>query len=77
MQDVVRGICHFETGVLGSIPNGFGELLSWYGTEDDAFDYSNCLKVKQIKLYKNGRVDVRFSSAAYAGEFVNTYLARA
>jgi len=33
-------------------------------------------KVKNIKLFKNGRVDIKFRSAAFVQEFVGQYLRR-
>lgn len=33
-------------------------------------------KIKNIKLFKNGRVDIKFRSAAFVQEFVEQYLRR-
>lgn len=37
-------------------------------------DFPDCHKVEQLKMFKNGRVDIRFSSEASAREFVDEYL---
>ena len=39
-------------------------------------DFPGCEKLVQLRLFKNGRVDIRFSSEDYAGQFINAYLGR-
>ena len=74
-QDLIRGLAHFETGAYDSFPDGLSQMLGWRGPKTDTLDFPSCVKLKQIKLFKNGRMDVRFTSAAYAEEFVAKYLA--
>lgn len=53
----------------------FPELFR-YDTERNFFETSNMEKVKSVKLFKNGRVDIKFRSVAYVQEFVETCLRR-
>lgn len=47
-----------------------------YGKNDDVFTTHelNMKKIKSIKLYKNGRVDIEFTSNYYAKEFAKDFL---
>ena len=76
-KDLIKGLAHFETGSFDVFPDGMKRLLSWDGPKTDVLDFPSCNKLKQIKFYKNGRVDIRFASGAYAEEFVAKYLAAA
>ena len=37
-------------------------------------EFPTCEKAKQIKLFKNNRVDLKFHSPEYAEQFINKYL---
>ena len=54
----------------------FFTLFKAFPAKNNVFPINNMEKVKNIKLFKNGRVDIKFSSAAYAQEFVENYLRR-
>lgn len=73
MKDVLRGIAHFETGVFSYTPSDIASLLG-YSYASDLTVFSNCKKVKQLKMFKNGRVDIKFSDASLAKKFVEEYL---
>ena len=51
----------------------FPELFR-YDTERNFFETNNMEKVKSVKLFKNGRVDIKFRSVAYVQEFVEICL---
>lgn len=53
----------------------FPELFR-YDTERNFFETNNMEKVKSVKLFKNGRVDIKFRSVAYVQEFVEICLRR-
>lgn len=74
MQDILRGVAHFETGSFGTYPAGFSDLLGYSRTPYQEHEFSTCQKVKRLKMFKSGRVDICFTSEAYAEEFVNKYL---
>lgn len=74
MKDVLRGVAHFETETFAVYPLGFSELLGYSRNPDNEYEFPNCKKVKRLKMFKSGRVDIYFSSEAYAEEFVNKYL---
>ena len=40
----------------------------------DVWEFENCEKLERIKLFKNGRMDIRFTTEAYACQFVADYL---
>lgn len=72
MKSIVRAVSHFETGTMDYLPWGFRELCG-YSFERSEFDL-DMDKVKSVKCFKNGRVDIRFTSEAYAREFIELYL---
>lgn len=74
MQDILRGVAHFETGSYGTYPAGFSDLLGYSRTPYQEHEFSSCKKVNRLKMFKSGRVDIYFTSEAYAEEFVNKYL---
>ena len=42
----------------------------WY----DLWEFEDCEKLLKIRLFKNGRMDIRFTNESYAREFVSSYL---
>ncbi len=73
LKHVLEAIAHFQCGRMNEGHLWFPELFK-YNTRENVFPINNMEKVKNIKLFKNGRVDIKFSSAAYAQEFVENYL---
>ena len=68
----------YLTGCVGVVSvwhMWFPELCK-YTTKVNEFDTCNMSKVKFIKLFKNGRVDIKFRSAAYVQEFVEQCMRR-
>lgn len=72
MKDILRGVSHFETGQLESYPNEISDLLDWDEKEASTYEFS-LTKVKQLRLFKNHRVDIKFSSKEYAERFASEY----
>ena len=73
-QDILRGVAHYETGSFDVYPLGFSELLGYQRSPNNEHEFSTCKKVKGLKMFKNGRVDIRFTSETYAAEFATRYL---
>lgn len=74
-KNILKALAYFETGALSQYPDGIDDLLFeenylWY----DLWEFDGCKKLEKIKLFKNGRMDIRFTSEGYAREFVSTYL---
>ena len=74
-KNILKALAHFETGAFGQYPDGIDDLLSeqlrlWY----DLWEFEDCKKLEKIKLFKNGRMDIRFTNEGYAREFVSSYL---
>ncbi len=74
LQTILYGIAHFETGSFTALPCGFFTLLGYQGSKEDTHKFTGCKKIEQLKMFKNGRVDIRFTSEAYAGKFIEDYL---
>lgn len=74
LKDILYGLAHFETGSYRVLPEGFSTLLGYYEVKESVVEFPFCKKVKQLKLFKNGRVDLKFSSPEYATQFINKYL---
>ncbi len=74
-KNILKALAYFETGAFSQYPDGINDLLSeeyclWY----DLWELEDCEKLEKIKLFKNGRMDIRFTSEDYARQFVNGYL---
>ena len=76
MKAILPCAAHFETGVLNEYPAFFPSppFDGTYGCNQ--LDFPGCEKLVQLRLFKNGRVDIRFSSEDYADQFINAYLGR-
>ncbi len=73
-KNVLKAAAYFEAGGFQPYPYEINELLSdtanlWY----DLWELDGCEKLDRIKLYKNGRMDIRFTSEGYARQFVSDY----
>lgn len=71
---ILRGIAHFETGNFTVYPYGFDHLLGYGHCDTDLFEFSTSKKVKHLKMFKNGRVDIKFASEQYVRQFCDKYL---
>lgn len=75
IKDVLKGLAHFETGCFDEYPDDLNYLIP-----DDAiirfdlWEFEDCKKLERIKLFKNGRMDIRFTNEGYARQFVADYL---
>ena len=74
MQEILRGAAHFETDSYGVLPMGFSGLLGYNNVKESVIEFPACEKVRQMKLFKNNRVDLKFSTPEFAERFINKYL---
>lgn len=74
MREILRGLAHFETGSYRVYPTNFTPLLTHEVLKESVVEFPTCEKVKQMKLFKNNRVDLKFHSPQFAEQFVNKYL---
>lgn len=74
MKEILYGLAHYETDSYRVFPVGFSDLLGYSEIKEPLVEFSTCEKVKQIKLFKNNRVDLKFRSPEYAEQFVSKYL---
>lgn len=66
MKDVLAGVAHFETNTFGCKPAGFSELLGYSDVSTSVFQFPDCQKLVQLRMFKNGRVDLKFKTASIA-----------
>lgn len=74
MQDIFTAVAHYETNTFGRFPAGFSELLGYSDVSTSQFQFPTCQKFVHLRMFKNGRVDLKFKTAALAKEFAETYL---
>lgn len=74
MKEIIRALAYFEYGEIGYIPYAFNCLLGWSWTTTETERQFDMEKLKSIKCFKNGRVDIRFTSEAYARQFAEEFL---
>ena len=74
MQNILRGVAHFETDSYHILPVGFSNLFGYHDIKEPIVEFPTCEKVKLMKLFKNNRVDLKFYSPEYAEQFVGKYL---
>lgn len=75
LKTLLDALAWYECGRMREGHLWFKDLCG-YITKQNEFDFHNMEKVKFIKLFKNGRVDIKFRSAAYAQEFTEQCLRR-
>lgn len=69
----------FGTGLNGDLAYPFNILVSEYRVKGSTFDTA-CMgqaKVAGVRLFKNGRVDLKFATEALAQDFAKEYLGNA
>lgn len=72
-KNLFYGLAHFETGKIGIIPCEFDRLFR-YRLPDYTMEFELTEKVKKIRGFMNGRLDIRFTEDAYAVQFAKEYL---
>ena len=77
MKEILYGLAHYETDSYRTLPIGFSDLLGYRKIKEPVVEFPTCEKVKQMKLFKNNRVDLKFYSSQFAEQFVNKYLGTA
>lgn len=73
-KQILHGIAHFETGGFAFFPLGFSELLGYGNQETPIHEFPTCNKINQLRMFKNGRVDIKFTSELFAKQFTENYL---
>lgn len=73
LKVILNALVHHNIGQLNRGAEWFPKLFQ-YSTKENVFPVNNLEKVRQIKLFKNGRVDIKFRDAVSVQEFVETYL---
>ena len=74
---LLDALAWYQCGRMNEGPLWFPKLGNrWSSTEENVIYTQNMSKVDSIKLFKNGRVDIKFRSAAYLQEFVEQCMRR-
>lgn len=76
-KSILKALAHFETEAFEQYPDEIDALLSeksYLFEWRDLWEFEDCTKLERIKLFKNGRMDIRFTNEGYARQFVAEYL---
>ncbi len=73
-KDILRGIAHFETDSLDFVPGSLSRVLNSYDLPDNLHEFPDCEKIQSLRMFKNGRVDLKFASEACASQFIEEYI---
>ncbi len=77
MKDVLLGAAHFETGRYDSFPAELANVIGRRRFSNDITEFPGCEKLRRLKMFKSGRVDLKFATESCADEFVSQYLGTA
>jgi hypothetical protein len=73
LKKLMVALTHFDCGQTESYQDLeirlYRDISDWLQTKD----FSSKNKFNAIRFYKNGRIDIKFNSAQYAGEFARVY----
>lgn len=73
-KDILHGIAHFETDSFDLIPGSLSRALNRYDSLGNPYEFNGCKKIQSLRMFKNGRVDLKFTSEAYASQFIEDYM---
>ena len=73
-RNILKGLAHFETGKVGILPSELDQIIGAYKLYEDSFEFEDCKKIKKLRIFRNGRMDVRFTEEAHAIQFIEVYL---
>lgn len=73
-KNILKGIAHFETGSFSSIPPSLAKLIAGHYLDSSDYDFPDCCKVQSLRMFKNGRVDIKFATEQHAIQFAKEYL---
>lgn len=72
MKNILPALWHYETGLFYNYGYPITKIFGHFNWPELEFDGKN--KLKSLKCFKNGRVDVKFTSKQNASEFAQKYL---
>lgn len=72
MKNILPALWHYETGRFYNYGYPISKILYRFSCPETEFDGKS--KLKSLKCFKNGRVDVKFTSKQNASEFAQKYL---
>lgn len=70
---VFEALAYYETGLFNNA-GYFAEICDPWELEESEFEYTaDDRKVSHVKLYKNGRIDIKFRTKEYTDEFIKEF----
>lgn len=76
LKNILIAAAHFETESFHTIPPELEELVNGEKQDYDQIEFSACSKLAGLRLFKNGRANLRFTNEDYANQFIDIYLGR-
>lgn len=76
-KTILDGIAHYKTKSFARSNRGsdmFAPLYGAFHTEKNLYEFPDSQCVSSIKMFKNGRVDIRFLNSVALQEFIDQYL---
>ena len=73
-KDILMGISHFEAGGFDSAPKSLSEISKRGECISNVYEFYDCEKIQSLRMFKNGRADLKFTSEAYASQFIEDYM---
>ena len=75
LKFILKAAAYYETGEFGNVPEHLWELIKGETLHYGYVLFTDCQKVSELQMYKNGRVDVTFATEEDARLFYDMYLA--
>ena len=73
-KDILRGIAHYETDSFDLIPGSLSRALNRDNSLSNPYEFNDCKKIQSLRMFKNGRVDLKFISETCASQFIENYM---
>ena len=77
MKNILQAAAYYEAGAFAPYPYGIDRLMnSDLHVYEDTVEFPDCEKLLSLRMFKNGRCDLKFTSPEYAETFVAEYLGK-
>lgn len=76
LKSILKAAAYYETGEFGNIPERLWELIKGETQYYGYAVFTGCQKLLELQMYKNGRVDLTFTTEEDARMFYETYLSQ-
>ena len=77
MKNILEAAAYYEAGAFVPYPYGIDRLMnSDLHVYEDTVEFPDCEKLLSLRMFKNGRCDLKFTSPEYAEAFAAEYLGK-